>query len=223
MFLSLIFYCIYAKFSVRYFRRNLMTDSNSIQSICVYCGSSHGRQAIYTETAQALGELLAERGLRLIYGGAKVGLMGVVADAALSKGGEVIGVIPHSLVSHEVAHEGLSDLIITDSMHTRKMQMAELADAFIALPGGWGTLDELFEVLTWAQLGFHHKPCGLLNVAGYYEGLKQFFTHTVEEAFVRNSNYELLLIESEPSILLARLLEHTSSHTPKWIKPATSL
>lgn len=200
-----------------------MTNSNPIKNICVYCGSSYGRQAVYIETAQALGELLAERGIRLIYGGAKVGLMGVVADAALSNGGEVIGVIPDSLVTHEVAHTGLTDLIITDSMHTRKMRMAELADAFIALPGGWGTLDEMFEVLTWAQLGFHQKPCGLLNVAGYYEGLKQFFKHTIEEAFVRSSNYDLLLIESEPNILLNRLLQYESSHTPKWIKPAEKL
>ncbi len=200
-----------------------MKNSNPIQSICIYCGSNFGRQTIYTETAQALGELLAERGIRLIYGGAKVGLMGVVADAALSNGGEVIGVIPDSLVTHEVAHTSLTDLIITDSMHTRKMRMAELADAFIALPGGWGTLDEMFEVLTWAQLGFHQKPCGLLNVAGYYEGLKQFFKHTIEEAFVRSSNYDLLLIESEPNILLNRLLQYESSHTPKWIKPAEKL
>lgn len=200
-----------------------MNNSNPIKNICVYCGSSFGRQAIYTETAQALGELLAEQGIRLIYGGAKVGLMGVVADAALSKGGEVIGIIPDSLVSYEVAHKGLSDLIITDSMHTRKMQMAELADAFIALPGGWGTLDELFEVLTWAQLGFHNKPCGLLNVAGYYEGLKQFFKHTVDEAFVRSSNYDLLLIETEPKVLLDRLLQHQATSSPKWIKPVEDL
>lgn len=200
-----------------------MKNSNTIQTICIYCGSSYGRQAIYTETAQALGELLAEREIRLIYGGAKVGLMGVVADAALSKGGEVIGVIPDSLVSHEVAHEGLTELIITDSMHTRKMRMAELADAFIALPGGWGTLDEMFEVLTWAQLGFHKKPCGLLNVAGYYEGLKQFFKHTVDEAFVRSSNYDLLLIENEPTILLDRLMKHQAAHIPKWIKPVEEL
>lgn len=200
-----------------------MNNSNIIKNICVYCGSSYGRQAIYTKTAQALGELLAERGIRLIYGGAKVGLMGIIADAVLDKGGEVIGVIPDSLITHEVAHEGLTDLIITNSMHTRKMQMAELADAFIALPGGWGTLDEMFEVLTWAQLGFHNKPCGLLNVAGYYEGLKQFFKHTVDEAFVRSSNYELLLIESEPKALLDRLLHYESTHTPKWIKPAEAL
>lgn len=200
-----------------------MNNSNTIKNICVYCGSSFGRQAIYTETAQALGELLAEREIRLIYGGAKVGLMGVVADAVLSKGGEVIGVIPDSLVNHEVAHDGLTDLIITDSMHTRKMRMAELADAFIALPGGWGTLDELFEVLTWAQLGFHQKPCGLLNVAGYYEGLKQFFKHTVDEAFVRSSNYDLLLIENEPKIMLDRLLTHQTAHVPKWIKPVAEL
>lgn len=200
-----------------------MNNSNTIKNICVYCGSSYGRQAIYTETAQALGELLAERDIRLIYGGAKVGLMGVVADAALSKGGEVIGVIPDSLVTQEVAHDGLTDLIITNSMHTRKMRMAELADAFIALPGGWGTLDEMFEVLTWAQLGFHNKPCGLLNAAGYYEGLKQFFKHTVDEAFVRSSNYDLLLIENEPKILLDRLLQHQSTATPKWIKPIEEL
>lgn len=200
-----------------------MNNSNTIKNICVYCGSSFGRQAIYTETAQAIGELLAEREIRLIYGGAKVGLMGVVADAVLSKGGEVIGVIPDSLVNHEVAHDGLTDLIITDSMHTRKMRMAELADAFIALPGGWGTLDELFEVLTWAQLGFHKKPCGLLNVAGYYEGLKQFFKHTVDEAFVRGSNYDLLLIENEPKIMLDRLLTHQTVHVPKWIKPLAEL
>ena len=200
-----------------------MNNSNTIKNICVYCGSSSGRQAIYTETAQAIGELLAEREIRLIYGGAKVGLMGVVADAVLSKGGKVIGVIPDSLVNHEVAHDGLTDLIITDSMHTRKMRMAELADAFIALPGGWGTLDELFEVLTWAQLGFHKKPCGLLNVAGYYEGLKQFFKHTVDEAFVRGSNYDLLLIENEPKIMLDRLLTHQTVHVPKWIKPVAEL
>ncbi|TXH69177.1 MAG: TIGR00730 family Rossman fold protein [Thiothrix sp.] len=200
-----------------------MNNSNTIKNICVYCGSSYGRQAIYTETAQALGELLAERGLGLIYGGAKVGLMGVVADAALSKGGQVTGVIPDSLVNHEVAHEGLTELIITDSMHTRKMRMAELADAFIALPGGWGTLDELFEVLTWAQLGFHNKPCGLLNVAGYYAGLQQFFKHTVDEAFVRSSNYELLLIENEPAVLLDRFLNYQSHSSPKWIKPPTEL
>jgi len=200
-----------------------MNNSNTIKNICVYCGSSSGRQAIYTETAQAIGELLAEHEIRLIYGGAKVGLMGVVADAVLSKGGKVIGVIPDSLVNHEVAHDGLTDLIITDSMHTRKMRMAELADAFIALPGGWGTLDELFEVLTWAQLGFHKKPCGLLNVAGYYEGLKQFFKHTVDEAFVRGSNYDLLLIENEPKIMLDRLLTHQTVHVPKWIKPVAEL
>ena len=200
-----------------------MNNSNTIQNICVYCGSSFGRQPIYTEMAQALGELLAEREIRLIYGGAKVGLMGVVADAALSKGGEVIGVIPHLLVNQEVAHDGLTDLIITDSMHTRKMRMAELADAFIALPGGWGTLDEMFEVLTWAQLGFHKKPCGLLNVAGYYEGLKQFFKHTVDEAFVRSSNYDLLLIESEPKILLDRLMHHQVTASSKWIKPIEDL
>jgi hypothetical protein len=200
-----------------------MNNSNTIQNICVYCGSSYGRQPIYVEMAQALGELLAEREIRLVYGGAKVGLMGVVADAALSKGGEVIGVIPSALISQEVAHEGLTDLIITDSMHTRKMRMAELADAFIALPGGWGTLDEMFEMLTWAQLGFHNKPCGLLNVAGYYAGLQQFFKHTVDEAFVRSSNYDLLLIESEPKVLLDRLLRHQSTHSTKWIKPVEEL
>src|ERR1051325_8659898 len=156
-----------------------------MQRLCVFTGSSSGARAAYAEAARELGTLLARRGIGLVYGGARVGLMGAVADAVLAAGGEAIGVIPQALVAKEVAHTGLTALHVVESMHARKAMMSDLSDGFIALPGGWGTLEELFEVLTWAQLGLHRKPTGLLNVDGYFDGLLAFLTHTVAEAFVR--------------------------------------
>jgi len=142
-----------------------------MKTVCVYCGSSPGRLPEYQDAARRLGYELAGRGLGLVYGGASVGVMGAVADAMLERGGKAIGVIPYSLATKEVSHDGLDELIVVDSMHERKARMAELSDGFIALPGGWGTIEEIFEMLTWAQLGFHEKPCGLLNIASYYDHL----------------------------------------------------
>ena len=165
----------------------------SFKRLCVFCGAGRGVRPAYREAAQALGQLLAERGIELVYGGGKVGLMGVVADACLAAGGQVIGVIPRALLEWEVGHEGLSRLEIVDSMHARKARMAELADGFIALPGGLGTFEELFEVLTWAQLGFHAKPIGLLDVAGYYAPLARMLEAGVEEGFMKPENRDLVL------------------------------
>ena len=175
-----------------------------LKNICVYCGSNLGRQAIYKVSAQALGNALVERDLGLVYGGAHVGLMGVLADTVMSLGGRVIGIMPKSLMPYEVAHQGLTRLEVVPSMHERKHRMAELSDGFIALPGGVGTLEELFEIWTWAQLSFHQKPCGLLNIAGYYDQLYAFLKHTVDEQFVKLSHYQMLLVEQEPSTLLER-------------------
>ncbi|MCX6597149.1 MAG: TIGR00730 family Rossman fold protein [Acidobacteria bacterium] len=175
--------------------------------ICVFCGSSLGRRPEYAQAAAALGTLLAERGLALVYGGANVGLMGIVADACLAVGGEVIGVMPRLLVEKEVAHTGLSKLHVVESMHERKALMAELSDAFIAIPGGFGTLDELCEILTWAQLGLHHKPTGLLNVAGYFAGLIALLDHAVAEQLLKPRHRELLLADDDAGQLLTRCLD----------------
>ena len=172
---------------------------------CVFSGSSWGAHEEYVKTAEELGTLLVQSGIGLVYGGASVGLMGVVADAVLSGGGEVIGVIPQSLVDKEVAHGGLSDLRITSSMHERKALMAELSDGFIALPGGIGTLEELFEVWTWAQLGHHQKPCALLNVSGFYDRLKSFLDSVVDAGFLKSTHRNMLLCEHDPKILLASM------------------
>ncbi len=176
-----------------------------MDSVCVFCGSSPGARPAYTEATEDLGGLLAERGIRLVFGGASVGLMGRLADTVLSEGGEVVGVIPQSLVDREIAHLGLTDLHVVDSMHERKARMAELAEGFLCLPGGLGTLDELFEVYTWAQLGFHAKPLGLLNVDGFYDGLIGFLDHTAREGFVREQQRGKLVVEPEPDPLLNRL------------------
>ncbi|MBJ6724569.1 TIGR00730 family Rossman fold protein [Geomonas sp. Red875] len=188
-----------------------------MKSICVYCGSSPGRLEAYSEAARALGAALVERGIRLVYGGANIGIMGVVADTVLALGGEVVGIIPDALVKKEVAHTGLTELHVTRSMHERKTLMAELADGFVALPGGIGTLEELFEVWTWAQLGFHEKPCGLLNVAGYYDALATFLDHTVAEQFVKQPHRSMLIVESEPAALLERFRSFTPPHVAKLI------
>jgi uncharacterized protein (TIGR00730 family) len=188
-----------------------------LQSVCVFCGSSTGINAAYTEAARSLGTTLAEANIRLVFGGGHVGLMGVISNAALAAGGDVIGVIPKFLVERELAHEGLSDLRIVGSMHERKALMSDLSEGFIALPGGTGTLEEFFEVLTWAQLGEHEKPCGLLNVAGYYDPVLTVFDRMVQADFLSESNRALLLVESDPERLLQRFDYYEPPKTAKWI------
>lgn len=188
-----------------------------MRRICVFSGSSSGCIADYRDAATQLGTLLAGRGIGLVYGGASVGLMGAVADAAMAAGGEVIGVIPHALVKREVAHAGLPDLRVVDSMHERKALMAELSDAFIALPGGIGTFEELFEVWTWTQLGAHAKPCGLLNVHGFYDKLLDFLDHVVGQEFLKPQDRQLLSAAQEPEALLDRLSAFRASAEVQWI------
>jgi len=188
-----------------------------VRSICVFCGSNSGHDPAYESAARTLGEMLAGAGITLVYGGGRVGLMGVVANAALGAGGKAIGVIPKSLVEREIAHNGLSDLHVVGSMHERKAMMSELSEGFIALPGGTGTLEEFFEVLTWAQLGEHGKPCGLLNVAGYYDPLLEVFDHMVDRGFLSETHRSLVLVETEPTALLGRFEQYQPPETPKWI------
>ncbi|WP_199590165.1 TIGR00730 family Rossman fold protein [Bremerella cremea] len=188
-----------------------------MDSLCVFCGSASGSRPVYTEVASELGRLLAQRKIRLVYGGGKVGMMGAVADAVLAAGGEVVGVIPGALVERELAHHGVNELIVVDSMHQRKAKMAELSDGFLALPGGFGTLEELFEVVTWAQLGFHHKPCGLLNVAGFFDALLAMLDHAHDEAFLYQGNRELLLTANEPNAILEQLIAAHPPQNPRWI------
>lgn len=173
-----------------------------MRRICVFCGSRPGVRPVYREVAETLGKTLAERGIELVYGGGNVGLMGIVADACLAAGGKVVGVIPRALMEWEVGHEGLTRLEVVDSMHSRKARMAELADGFVALPGGLGTFEELFEILTWAQLGFHNKPIALLNVDAYYQPLIQMMDRGVTEGFMKAENRGLLLIEDTVPTLL---------------------
>ena len=188
-----------------------------MKRLCVFTGSNSGARAAYADVARELGTLLASRGIGLVYGGGRVGLMGTVADAVLAAGGEAIGVIPEALVAREVAHANLTRLHVVGSMHERKALMADLADAFIAMPGGWGTLEELFEVITWAQLGLHRKPCGLLNVEGYFDGLLAFLDHTIRERFVRAENAALLAVAAAPAELLDRLGSATPPAVEKWL------
>jgi uncharacterized protein (TIGR00730 family) len=186
-------------------------------NICVYCGSNPGKSPAYIEAAGDLGRELVSRGYGLVYGGASVGLMGAVADAVLENGGQAIGVIPHALAEKELAHESLTELIVVNSMHERKSKMAELSDGFVALPGGWGTMEEIFEALTWAQLGIHNKPCGLLNIAGYYDHLDAFLNHAMEESFVRSEYRPMVMVESESSTLLDRFDVYQPPQVIKWI------
>jgi uncharacterized protein (TIGR00730 family) len=190
-----------------------------ISSLCVYCGSSPGRQPAYVEAARALGSALARREIGLVYGGARIGVMGALADAVLAAGGHVVGVIPRALSGKEVAHGGLSELIVTESMHARKTIMAERSDACMALPGGIGTLEELFEAWTWTQLGFHAKPCGLLNTAGYFDALIQFLDHGVEERFLNPTHRHILLVDTDVDRLLDRLQTYEAPRLPKWLMP----
>lgn len=189
----------------------------NLKSVCVFCGASPGARPIYHEAAAQLGRHIAERGLTLVYGGGAVGLMGVVADAALAAGGEVIGIIPQSLERAEIGHKGLTRLEVVDGMHARKARMAELADAFIALPGGLGTLEELFEVWTWGQLGYHAKPLGLLEVEGFYARLTDFLDHLVAERFVREQHRAILQIDASPAALLDRMSAWQPTAAPKWV------
>lgn len=176
-----------------------------MKRICVYCGSSDAVPEIYKETARALGTLLAQRGQELVFGGGSVGLMGATADAVLAAGGRVWGVIPRKLMERELGHHGCTELFVVDGMHARKTMMAQLADAFIALPGGWGTMEELFEMVTWLQLGYHDKPVGLLDVDGYYEPLLTWLDQARRVGFVRQADRDLLLSDVDPGRLLDRL------------------
>lgn len=189
----------------------------SLRSLCVFCGASPGANPVYRDAAINLGRTLAEQGIQLIYGGGAVGLMGIVADAALEAGGEVIGIIPQSLKSAEIGHNGLTRLEVVDGMHARKARMAELSDGFIALPGGLGTLEELFEVWTWGQLGYHSKPLGLLEVNGFYAKLNDFLDHLVQERFVRAPHREMLQIDESPSALIAAMANWQPAVAPKWV------
>jgi uncharacterized protein (TIGR00730 family) len=189
--------------------------------VCVFCGASSGRLPAYADAARALGAAIARRGLGLAYGGGRVGLMGAVADGALRGGGEVVGVIPQELVDRELAHGGLTDLRVVGSLHERKALMAELSDGFVALPGGFGTLDELLEQLTWSQLGLHAKPVGLLDVEEYWRPLIELARHATEEGFVRESDLAAIAVASEPDVLLDRLekMTHEERPRPKWTSP----
>ncbi|MGE3886041.1 MAG: TIGR00730 family Rossman fold protein [Vicinamibacterales bacterium] len=190
-----------------------------MRRICVFCGSSAGSNPAYAEAARAMGRELVARGMGLVYGGGHVGLMGVIADAVLEAGGEAIGVIPHALAAREIAHQRLTTLHVVASMHERKAMMADLADAFVAMPGGFGTYEELFEAITWTQLGLHKKPCGLLNVAGFFDPVVGFIDHAVAEKFIRPQHRAVLLVESEPARLLDALQAVTLPEVPKWIRP----
>lgn len=189
-----------------------------MKRVCVFCGSSAGTRPVYAEAARATGRLLAERGIGLVYGGGNVGLMGVVADAVLAAGGEVTGVIPRALVEREVGHRGLTTLHVVGTMHERKALMVDLSDGFVALPGGYGTLDELCETLTWSQLGIHARPCGVLNVDGYFDALLALFDHAVREGFVREAHRGLVLEASEPAALLDEMARFQPPATEKWIR-----
>lgn len=193
-----------------------------MKRVCIFCGSSPGNRPVYVEAARRVGRLLAERGLELVYGGAHVGLMGAVADAALTAGGHVIGVIPQSLVNREIAHTKISDLRIVASMHDRKAMMESLSDAFLALPGGMGTLEEVCEIYTWGQLGLHAKPCGLLNVDGYYDPLLQLLDNAVQNAFMRQEHREAVLSDDDPAALLDRFAAYKPTLQSKWVTRETT-
>ncbi len=191
-----------------------VSNSQPAFSICVYCGSRHGVRPAYTQAARALGTAIGERGWQLVYGGGKVGLMGEVADAALAAGGRVVGVIPDSLQQREVGHLGLHELHVVPTMHLRKQMMAERSHAFVALPGGIGTLEELYEVWTWRQLGYHGKPIGLLNTQGYYDHLLRFMAGTVAEGFLADDHHAALKVGTDPLALLSELAAAASPRLP---------
>ncbi|MGF6956455.1 TIGR00730 family Rossman fold protein [Paraburkholderia youngii] len=187
-----------------------------MKSVCVYCGSSMGAKPLYAQAARAFGRALVEADLALVFGGGKVGLMGVIADTVMAEGGRAIGVIPELLVSKEVGHNGLTELHVVPDMHHRKKMMAELSDAFVAMPGGAGTLEELFEVFTWAQLGYHGKPVALLNTGGFYEPLIRLLQHTVNEGFLRKTYLDMLQIDADPLALISKLQRYAPPARDKW-------
>ena len=188
-----------------------------IKNLCIYCGSSSGRREAYAEAACALADTLVRHGIGLVYGGASIGIMGIVADHVLQGGGKATGVIPEALMRKEVAHYQLTELHVTRSMHERKTRMAELSDGFIALPGGLGTLEELFEIWTWAQLGFHSKPCGLLNVEGYFDPLIEFLDRAAGEQFIKPLHRNMLAVETDSEVLLDRLANYQSPIGETWV------
>lgn len=194
-----------------------------MKNITVFCGSNSGFRNAYAEAARNLARLLVEQNIRLIYGGGNVGLMGIIADEVMRAGGRVIGIIPESLDKKEVGHREITELRVVGSMHERKAQMAELADGFIAMPGGIGTFEEFFEILTWAQLGFHEKPCAVLNVAGYYDGLLALCDTAVSEGFLRLAHRQLILEDSNPEILLEKMRNLKPLPLEKWIKDEEDL
>lgn len=190
-----------------------------MRRVCVFCGSSRGSDPRHADAAAELGSLLGRRGLGLVFGGGSIGLMGVVADHALASGAEVVGVIPHGLAARELAHRSVADMRVVPTMHARKALMASLADGFVALPGGLGTFEELFEILTWGQLGIHRKPVGVLNVAGYYDPLAALVDHAVSQGFVNAANRQLVLVDEDPARLLDRLARWQAPPLPNWITP----
>jgi uncharacterized protein (TIGR00730 family) len=198
---------------------NLPYNLTMLRRVCIFCGSSPGSNSVYREVAQTVGRLLCQRGSELVYGGGNVGLMGAVADACLEEGGRVIGVIPEALKQKELAHTGLTELRVVSSMHERKALMADLADAFIALPGGYGTWDEFCEILTWSQLGIQRKACGLLNVNGYYDPLLAMADRAVSEGFLKEVHRALLLSDDDPALLLDRLNSYSAPFVDKWGDP----
>jgi uncharacterized protein (TIGR00730 family) len=190
-----------------------------MRRVCVFCGSSSGKRALYARAARAAGAAIVERGLGLVFGGSAIGLMGVLADEVLERGGKVVGVIPRSLERKEIAHRGVTRLHVVATMHARKAKMSALADAFVALPGGLGTLEELSEVLTWGYLGIHRKPTGLLDVAGYWRPFIRFLDHAVEEGFLRPEHRRLVIVDRDPGRLLDRLARHRMPAAPRWSGP----
>ncbi|SFA70437.1 hypothetical protein SAMN04515620_101194 [Collimonas sp. OK607] len=188
-----------------------------MKSLCIYCGSSPGATPVYAQAARELAKAMVEQNIALVYGGGNVGLMGIIADEVMRLGGQATGVIPEALLKKELGHNGLTQLHIVKDMHERKAMMADLSDGFIAMPGGVGTLEELFEVFTWAQLGFHQKPIGLLNVDGFYDGLLQFIQHMVSQRFLKGEQAEILIAEAQPADLLQRFRSFVPHHVPKWL------
>jgi hypothetical protein len=193
---------------------------SELKSVAVYCGSSPGFDLVYARAAGRLGTLLAERGMKVIYGGGQVGLMGEVADAALGAGGEVHGIITRALEAKEIAHRGLTSLVVVETMHERKRAMSDRADSFVMLPGGYGTFDEFFEVVTWTQLGIHVKPCGVLDVGGFFAPLRAQLDAMTGAGFLRDEHRDMILIDEDPAALLGRLAAWTPPKVPKWLDPA---
>lgn len=194
----------------------MTTRTRTITKLCVFCGSNKGARLKYERAAVTLGKVLAKSGIALVYGGGRVGLMGVLADSVLAANGQAIGVMPRTLVEKEIAHSGLTKLHVVESMHERKALMADLADGFVLLPGGFGSWEEFCEVVTWAQLGIHQKPCGVLNVAGYYDALLALSSHAVAEGFVRTAHREMVIVEEDAETLLSRLRSAPAVSEIKW-------